>query len=314
MPGEWTERELIVGGSAVWQRERREVGGARELTALWERLPSPERLYSNLQLVYRIGPWREARLRRQGIGDLRELVHDPRWQSATVPVLRAIEKRDLNELSTRGAESLELLGFFTPRDILFLDLETAGLSPLMPVFLAGVAFIDGDDLLLRQYFARSYEEEEPLVRAVNSLLAQYPVVVTYNGRSFDQPYLIRRALITQSPCRWSAWHVDLLPLTRRYFRGDLPDFRLVTVSEWLLGRSRADDIPGSLVPSLYHQFVAEGDWLTIEPVLNHNAEDLLALAFLLQRLVAFATQLAGPASCTAHPGLPQGYGERTGTE
>lgn len=313
MAGEWAEGELIVGNLAVWQRERREAGVGGTLTALWAKLPPPEQLYSHLQLVYRVGPWREARLRRQGIGDLRELVRDPLWQGTVLPVLQAIESRNLPELAARGAQPLDLLSFFRPEDILFLDLETTGLSAVMPVFLVGVAFVEGDDLLVRQYFARSYEEEEALIQAASPLLSHYPVVMTYNGRSFDQPYLVRRSLITRSPLMWTAWHVDLLPLTRRHFRTGLPDFRLATVSEWLLGRSRADDIPGSLVPSLYHQFVEEGDWLVIEPVLTHNSEDLISLAFLLHRLVEEATQPATPTVEEARPWNGDWYEEKIGT-
>src|SRR5262249_50065610 len=48
---------------------------------------------------------------------------------------------------------------------LFLDLETGGLAS-SPVFLAGTMHWNGEDFVLRQYFARHYGEESALLRAV----------------------------------------------------------------------------------------------------------------------------------------------------
>lgn len=298
MPDGWVERELVEEGQTCWLRERRQEGGALSLARAFAVLPPPERLYSHLRLVYRIGPWREARLVKDGINNLWHLARESRWRPEAQRVLAAIAHRDLLELSRRGAGPFDLLAFFRPEEALFLDLETCGLSSTQPLFLVGVAFAEGADLVVRQYLARSYEEEAGVLKAVAKLLPRFSLVFSYNGRSFDHPFLRQRSLIVQEPLDWNPWHVDLLFLTRRRFGAYLPDCRLFTVSRMVLGQAREDDLPGSLVPELYHRFVAEGDWLIIEPVLRHNDADLMAMIALFQELASGAA--AGPgASGTA---------------
>jgi len=75
---------------------------------------------------------------------------------------------------------------------LFLDLETTGLSAT-PVFLAGLLASHGGDLVFRLYLARHYGEEPALLAAVAAEVERAPVVITYNGKSYDLPFLRERA-------------------------------------------------------------------------------------------------------------------------
>jgi hypothetical protein len=66
----------------------------------------------------------------------------------------------------------------------------------------------------------------------------------------------------------------------------LPDCKLVTLEREILGRRRAGDVPGSLVPERYHRFVRSGDFELLAPVLRHNARDLGSLVALVPHLPA----------------------------
>ncbi|NLG84643.1 MAG: hypothetical protein GX493_08580 [Firmicutes bacterium] len=132
--------------------------------------------------------------------------------------------------------------------------------------------------------ARRYEEERAVLAAVAAELPRFKVVVTYNGRRFDLPYLRSRFLFHRVPYRWEEHlFLDLLRHARRRYRGWLPDCRLVTVETAAGARPpRSDDVPGAMVPELYHEFVLTQDPAFITPILAHNAMDLLSLAALLR--------------------------------
>jgi len=128
-----------------------------------------------------------------------------------------------------------------------------------------------------QYLARDYSEEEALVRAFMEEARDQRLWVTFNGRAFDLPFIGLRARLYRLQPPEPRWHLDLLPVARRLWGGDLPDCRLQTLEQRICGRGRAGDIPGSRIPEAYHGFVRSGEpWDMIE-ILRHNAADLVGL-------------------------------------
>jgi len=181
------------------------------------------------------------------------------------------------ELATVAALGLE--------HVLFLDLETGGLSS-SPVFLAGTMHWNGEDFVLRQYFARHYGEEPALLRAVSEQAARFDVLVTFNGRSYDVPFLRARALVHGEALALPATHLDLLHAARRRWRGRLEDCRLQTLERHVCRRRRSGDVPSEEVPGLYHDYVRHGDPYRLVPVFHHNLLDVITMAELLRALCA----------------------------
>ena len=165
-----------------------------------------------------------------------------------------------------------------------LDLETTGFAST-PVFLAGCLLPQEDDFLVMQYFARDYSEERALVAAVAERLADAQVLITYNGKSYDLPLLRDRAALHGLRVPEPALHLDLLHHARRRYRGRLPDCRLITLEASRLGRHRFQDVHGSEIPRLYHDFVRSGDFTPLLPVFHHNIFDLLTLSSLVGDLL-----------------------------
>ena len=141
---------------------------------------------------------------------------------------------------------------------LFLDLETCGLSS-SPVFLAGTMHWNGEDFVLRQYFARHYGEEAALLAAVHEQARGFESLVTFNGKSYDAPFLAARALTHGVTLALPRHHLDLLHLARRRWKRDLRDCRLQTLECHVCRRRRTGDVPGDEVPGLYHDYVRNGD-------------------------------------------------------
>ena len=166
---------------------------------------------------------------------------------------------------------------------LFLDLETCGLAS-SAVFLAGTMHWNGGDFVLRQYFARHYGEEGPLLRALNESLAGFEHLVTFNGKTFDVPFLQGRAVVHGVRLALPPHHLDLLHASRRRWRGEFADCRLKTLESRVCRRHRVGDVPGEEIPGLYHDYVKHGDPYRLVPVFHHNLLDVITMSDILRAL------------------------------
>ncbi|MEQ1898693.1 MAG: ribonuclease H-like domain-containing protein [Vicinamibacterales bacterium] len=170
--------------------------------------------------------------------------------------------------------------------LLFLDLETTGLAGGAGTyaFLVGCGWFDGAAFRVRQFFLSGFTAEAALLAAVETLAARFSRLVTYNGRSFDVPLLENRFALHRMEGRVTALpHVDLLHPARRLWSdlsgtGEGGACRLSTLEREQCGHVREGDVPGFEIPARYFDFVRSGDASPLEPVLEHNRLDLLALA------------------------------------
>ena len=172
---------------------------------------------------------------------------------------------------------------FGYRRMLFLDIETCGLQPA-PVFLIGLCHIGDRNLVLRQLFARDYAEERAILAEVERIIAEHDFLITYNGKTFDMPFLRQRAVYHRLSFSATIPHLDLLWMARRRWKAILPDCRLKTLEWRVLRRLRAGDIDGSDIPGAYHEYVKHGQPHRLIPVFHHNLLDVVAMAELLPRL------------------------------
>src|SRR5689334_22084681 len=107
-----------------------------------------------------------------------------------------VDIADLAELSGDPLHSLsagEIQGCH-PHKWAVLDTETTGLAGGAGTyaFLLGVGHATAEGFRLRQFFMRDYGEESSQLEALEQYLAQFDVLITYNGKSFDQPLLETR--------------------------------------------------------------------------------------------------------------------------
>jgi uncharacterized protein YprB with RNaseH-like and TPR domain len=163
----------------------------------------------------------------------------------------------------------------------FLDTETTGLGGGACAFLVGIGSIDGSGFRLRQFFMRDWEEEPSVLYRVREYLAGFEAVVTYNGRSFDQPLLearYRAARLRHPFTRMP--HLDVLFGARRLWKLRLDSCRLVDLESRILGVEREGDLPGDLIPYYYFDYQRTHQALGLVPIFHHNALDILTLACL----------------------------------
>jgi uncharacterized protein YprB with RNaseH-like and TPR domain len=247
-------------------------------------------LENELTLIYGIGTATADRLRQADFTTLTTLEKHPRWGRAAAELRRIIAAGDVARLARYGASQLQLLSFFQPETIGFVDIETTGLYAIHPLFLIGtLGFVDGRGVI-RQYLARGFDEERAVLYEAFQWIKKMELLVSFNGRCFDLPYLRNRMRFHRLAAEWDRFQLDLLHPARRRYRGRLPDCRLLTLEREVLGAVREHDIPGAQVAENYHRFLDFNDRAYLDPILRHNTHDLMAMAELLGVL---ATQEEG---------------------
>lgn len=165
----------------------------------------------------------------------------------------------------------------------YLDTETTGLAggAGTMAFLIGAASIEEDGFRLRQWFIREHGEEASALSSLSGYLSRFETMVTYNGRSYDQPLLETRYTLSRQKTPFSRLeHLDLLYGARRLWKLRFESCRLVELERQILGHERVGDVPGELIPQLYFEYLRTGRAQKLVPVLEHNALDILSLAFL----------------------------------
>ncbi len=255
-----------------------------------------QRLAGTLALVPGVREATAARLRDEGFADLEALCAHQRFGTHARRLCRQIREGDTATLVDRvGARlgrsaplALALSSLLDPSDLLFLDIETMGLFGGSPIVVAGLAHATGGALQVRQWIAASPDAEAALVAEVTDAAASRGALVTFNGRSFDWPYICGRAAFWGRPVRSDPAHFDLLPFSRRAWRGKTTDCRLSTLAREVLGLHRAEDLPGSLVPLFYREYLDDPAHRAglLAAIAVHNRHDVEETVRLFGALVA----------------------------
>jgi uncharacterized protein len=257
--------------------------------------PSPAAVRSSLMgdltLVRGIGPVKANLLKKKGYRTIDDLAHSKtfRYEAETCgDIIRCGDPGDVVRLIRQWyppSHPMVTLSstLYGRESFLFVDLETLGFFS-RPIILFGLAEFRDRKLLVHQYLVRDMDEELAALSETIAHIREKPVVVSYNGKTFDLPYLVSRSAFYNAPPVNTGLHIDLLHASRRLFRGEVQDCRLCTIERHVLGINRRTDIPGSLVPEFYESYQRTGNPGPLVPVVEHNREDIVTLARLLAYL------------------------------
>jgi uncharacterized protein YprB with RNaseH-like and TPR domain len=196
--------------------------------------------------------------------------------------------RSRHEVSSRRTRA----ALEDPERWLFLDTETTGLSGGTGTyaFLIGLAWWDAGGLQVEQLFLRDFSEEYSLLHELAARIAERPVLVTFNGKTFDWPLLESRFTMTRSiKVPQLSAHLDLLHPARALWKLRLGSVRLVELERQVLDASRLgwhreDEVISSLIPQLYFDYLRGGSPYPLAGVLKHNQMDLRGLAALYGKI------------------------------
>jgi uncharacterized protein len=251
-------------------------------------------LLGAVSLVRGIRDKTRARLEEQGFKTLADLENHPRFCGESKRIRELLEAGRTEELSevigARMSKSspavLGLSGLHEDADFLFLDLETMGLFAGQPLVVAGLARLEPDNkTVVEQYVVRDFPDELALLAEVNHQVGDHKVMVTYNGKSFDLPFLTGRSAYYGIGLKPPRVHFDLLHFCRRAWRDELEGCSLRSIEQSILGISRETDLPGELVPEFYYEYLRTGNAGYLKPIVDHNRQDVVSLVNVFSELV-----------------------------
>lgn len=160
----------------------------------------------------------------------------------------------------------------------YVDIETTGLA-WPEAAITTIALYDGSSV-------RTYVQGVNLERFADDILA-YTLLVTWNGRGFDAPFLRRSLGIPLDKGQMA--HLDLLPVFRALgLKGGLKKV------ESLLGLGRGDlgGVDGWAAVRLWQAYQRSADPKVLETLLAYNVADVLSLEVLAEYAVARHTERA----------------------
>jgi uncharacterized protein YprB with RNaseH-like and TPR domain len=192
-----------------------------------------------------------------------------------------------------------------PEDLLFFDLETTGLSngagtvAFLAAFGRFVPVTGNADwpylLRVTQYLLLDYPGENDFLEAALKEFAgsgageaaRPPLVVTYNGKTFDAQILKTRCLMNAiTPPDYC--HADLLHPARRFWKRVLPSCSQASIETAVLGLDRSGDTPGSEAPDIWFDFLKTDRTEALTGICDHNVKDIYGLARLLSAMAEIA--------------------------
>ncbi len=264
-------------------------------------LVTRKRLLHNLKTVYYIGEKIERKLQRKGVKTLFDLNFNLRYKDSASHILSLINNKDYKTLSrNKYVRDLDLLFCFNKEDLLFLDIETLGLYD-SPMIIIGVGFFRNDKFEINLFFARDLEEEIAICdHFKDEILPVFKCFISYNGKSFDIPYIANRFLYffdenpmiseDETPYKISnsrLHHIDLYHNCRRKYKGQFENYTLTNMEEKLLNLKRENELPSNLVGTCYKKYKKDPIKYIglIKECIEHNFFDVHSMPFILKKIL-----------------------------
>ncbi len=174
-------------------------------------------------------------------------------------------------------EKLTFKSKYYDEEAVFLDIETTGLSPMRSfIYLIGLVFIDLKKVTMHitQLIAEDRDEEEEILRLMKERLKGYKTVVTYNGNSFDLPFIAKRSeRYGIEPIAMDSFDMyEKLRLHKDTLKLDGLKQKNI---EKKLGITREDRYNGGECISFYKDYVKNKNKESFNRFVLHNYDDLL---------------------------------------
>ena len=248
---------------------------------------------SNLKLLPKIGLKTEQNLKEKGYGTIESLKDHDRYGDMASKFLAEIEDMsymeiidllDRNKYSKKCRDNiLKSISLIDRENFKFMDIETKGLSNV-PIILIGVAEIKKDKIVASQYFLRDYAEEASIIEAYLTHLDEDSVHVTFNGKTFDIPFIKNRCRYNRIDANLDLPHLDLMYFAKNLWADDLPNCQLQTIEREIFGINRVDDVPGQYIPGYWDSYLENDNIGPVVPIIEHNAQDIISLASFLEKM------------------------------
>lgn len=183
--------------------------------------------------------------------------------------------------------------------ILFLDIETTGLSPqTASIYLIGVCYYHENEWNCIQWFAENTEAEQDVLNAFFEFAAGYETLIHFNGNQFDLPFILS--------------HCQKFGLTHNFenFKGidiykritfckhflQLPNCKQKSIEKFL-HLKREDTYNGGELIQIYKEYLANPSQESEHLLVLHNRDDLKGMLEILP-ILSYADIFNKPVKAT----------------
>ena len=248
---------------------------------------------SNLKLLPKIGLKTEENLKRKGFTTIESLEGHDKYCDMASKFMNRIDDMsfketfdllDNNRYSKKCRDNLiKCISMTDVENFKFMDIETKGLSNV-PIILIGIAEIKDNKIIASQYFLRDYFEEPNILEAYLSHLDESSIHVTFNGKTFDVPFIKNRCRYNGINADLDLAHLDLMYFAKGLWKDELPNCQLQTIEREIFGIEREEDVPGQYIPGYYDTYLSKSNIGPVVPIIEHNCQDIISLASFLERM------------------------------
>ena len=262
---------------------------------------SKNKILRNLKTVYYIGNIIERQLNKRGVRSLHDLKINLKYNISAHRVLDLIENKEYKSLCrNKNIYDLDVAFCFDLEELLFLDIETLGLYD-SPIIMVGLGYFKNNNFEIHILFARDLEEEIAMCEHLKTeILPNYSCFITYNGKSFDIPYIANRfmyffddnPMISEDEVPYERFnskfhHIDLYHNCRRKYKGSFEKYTLTDMEEKLLNMKRENELPSGLVGLCYKKYLEAPLRYVglVKEVIEHNYWDIYSMPLILQKLL-----------------------------
>ncbi len=255
----------------------------------------------NLKTVFYVGEFTEKKLIRRGISSLYDLRLNLKYQKSANRLIQSIKNKDYIALcENKYINDIDTAFCFKVEDFLFLDIETLGLYET-PIIIVGIGFYVKNKFNIRLLFSRELEEEIAILEHLRKeILPNFKCFITYNGKTFDIPYIANRFLyffdenpmiseneIPYENVNTKYHHIDLYHNCRRKFKEMFFNYTLTNMEKELLNLERKNHLPSNMVGTCYRKYLKDPERYIglIKECIDHNYYDIYSLPLILRKIL-----------------------------
>ena len=176
---------------------------------------------------------------------------------------------------------------FLPGETLLFDIECTGLSrDYCSIYLIGCGYRRGDEVTVTLLFAPTPDDEADTLKAFFEMLNDYTDVITFNGESFDIPFIRARAKKHSLSCDTlnNIRSTDLFKITKKFAKYfNTPNCKQKTIEKYY-GLFREDRFDGGQLIEIYKDYCIHPVKDALDTLLLHNREDITGMLTVLNVL------------------------------
>lgn len=170
-----------------------------------------------------------------------------------------------------------------PEKVLFLDIETTGLSAkTSSIYLIGACYYNNNMWNGIQWFAQTPSEEADIIDSFFSFASDFSTLIHFNGNQFDLPFILGRCESLELSHNFDSFEgIDIykrVALCKHFLQ--LPNCKQKSIEKFL-HLDRDDKYSGGELIQVYKEYILSPSKEQEELLLLHNKDDLKGMIEIL---------------------------------